>query len=188
MAEDSRPTCSSVIISSATYIEYEAVRSRPKLWRETVLVIVYDECGGYWDSVMPQEPVPPPTEDCGKSGVQQEWWPTDHMPYNFTWQGPRVPCVVIGAHIDPHIDSRVCEHASIPASLKHLWDLESKAGPEGFLTQRDRHSPSIFDSIAFTQERLRLAPRDDLETLPRAPVAVGPEGSRRIGWSGRHLG
>ena len=38
---------------------YEAIRANPTLWEDTLFLITYDECGGYWDSELPSGPLTP---------------------------------------------------------------------------------------------------------------------------------
>jgi phospholipase C len=38
---------------------YNALRANPELWRSTLLIVVYDEHGGFYDHVVPPKAVPP---------------------------------------------------------------------------------------------------------------------------------
>ncbi|KAI3919260.1 hypothetical protein MKW98_030396 [Papaver atlanticum] len=110
---------------------YEALRSSPQ-WNETLLVITYDEHGGFYDHVTtPYVNVPNPDGNIGPA------------PYFFKFDrlGVRVPTImvspwikkgtVISAPNGPTPDSEF-EHSSIPATIKKMFNLSSN-----FLTNRD---------------------------------------------------
>ncbi|KAM7274237.1 hypothetical protein ACFE04_028901 [Oxalis oulophora] len=144
---------------------YEALRSSPQ-WNETLLLIVYDEHGGFYDHVPPPVTgVPSPDDIVGPP------------PYNYKFDtlGVRVPAILVSPWIErgtvmhgpsgPYPSSEF-EHSSIPATVKRIFNL-----PE-FLTKRDAWA-GTFDSVIN-----RTSPRTDLpETLsgvviePRDTVA-----------------
>ncbi|XP_010249047.1 PREDICTED: non-specific phospholipase C6-like [Nelumbo nucifera] len=110
---------------------YETLRSSPQ-WNETLLVITYDEHGGFFDHVKtPYVNVPNPDGNTGPA------------PYFFKFDrlGVRVPTImvspwikkgtVISAPNGPTPDSEF-EHSSIPATIKKIFNLNSN-----FLTHRD---------------------------------------------------
>jgi phospholipase C len=74
------------------------VRNGPN-WKDTVIIVTYDENGGFWDHV------PPPAGDV--------WGP-----------GTRVPAIVISPFAKKgYIDSTVYETSSITALVEHRWGL-----------------------------------------------------------------
>lgn len=110
---------------------YEALRSSPQ-WNHTLLVITYDEHGGFYDHVQtPYVNVPNPDGNTGPS------------PYFFKFDrlGVRVPTIMVSPWIKkgtviskpngPTPDSEF-EHSSIPATIKKIFNLSSN-----FLTHRD---------------------------------------------------
>jgi phospholipase C len=74
---------------------YEALAASPN-WEDTVLVIVYDEHGGFYDHV------PPPAVDDGSG------YPT---------LGVRVPALVVGPRVRRHVCQDVFEHTSLIATI-----------------------------------------------------------------------
>ena len=138
---------------------YEAIRQNDELWENTLLIITYDEAGGYYDSVVSTDEMPSLTKFNPAGG-----WNEPSAEFDFKYLGVRVPALLISAYLDHVVDHTSYEHASILASLKELFDLES-AGPEGFLTSRDQHANSIFKNNLF-----RELPRQDLFHLPRNPL------------------
>lgn len=105
---------------------YSALRVHPEVAHKSLLVITYDEHGGFFDHV------PPPQGD--------EWSvePAYHSPdgsYSFPFDllGPRVPAVLVSPWIEAGtVDQTVYDHASIPATVRKLLHVD-----EPPLTNRD---------------------------------------------------
>ncbi|KAF8390663.1 hypothetical protein HHK36_025190 [Tetracentron sinense] len=110
---------------------YEALRSSPQ-WNESLLIITYDEHGGFFDHVKtPYVNVPNPDGNTGPA------------PYFFKFDrlGVRVPTIMVSPWIKrgtairgpkgPTPNSEF-EHSSIPATIKKMLNLSSN-----FLTHRD---------------------------------------------------
>ena len=135
---------------------YEAIRQHDELWENTLLLITYDEAGGYYDSVLATEELPL-LDKINPPGGWNE--PSDD--FDFKYLGVRVPALLISAYLEHAIDHTNYEHASIPASLKELFGLKS-GGPGGFLTPRDQHANNVFSNNSF-----RETPREVLFSLPR---------------------
>ncbi|KAK4410761.1 Non-specific phospholipase C6 [Sesamum angolense] len=101
-------------------------------WNETLLVITYDEHGGFYDHVQtPYVDVPNPDGNTGPS------------PYFFKFDrlGVRVPTIMVSPWIkkgtvirkpNGPTPSSEFEHSSIPATIKKIFNLSSN-----FLTHRD---------------------------------------------------
>ncbi|KAJ6358680.1 hypothetical protein OIU76_000409 [Salix suchowensis] len=110
---------------------YEALRASPQ-WNETLLVITYDEHGGFYDHVKtPYVNVPNPD---GNTGPAPSFFKFDRL-------GVRVPTIMVSPWIKkgtvvsgpkgPAPNSEF-EHSSIPATIKKMFNLSSN-----FLTHRD---------------------------------------------------
>jgi phospholipase C len=138
---------------------YEALRSSPQ-WHETLLVITYDEHGGFFDHVpTPVEGVPSP------DGIVSE----PAIGFTFDRLGVRVPALFVSPWIEPgtviHRPSgpeptSQYEHSSIPATVKKIFGLKE------FLTKRDAWA-GTFESVL-----TRATPRTDCpEQLPE-PVRL----------------
>jgi phospholipase C len=128
---------------------YNAIRCDDKAWRSTLLVITYDEHGGFYDSIPPSGNVPAPPV------VDGDWVPSDNHPFDFRSLGVRVPAVLVSAWLDPRVDATPYEHASIAATLKAQLDLPR------FLTVRDENANSFL-----ADQPLLKSPRVDLPSLP----------------------
>ncbi|MGZ5095811.1 MAG: alkaline phosphatase family protein, partial [Burkholderiales bacterium] len=123
---------------------YNAVRSSP-LWKKSMLLVTYDEHGGTYDHVPPERATPP-------DGNTAQ--------FAFDRYGVRVPAVVISPYVRKgHIEHRVFDHTSIPATLKSIFKLKS------FLTRRDA-AANTFASIASLG-----APRTDVPSNVALPAA-----------------
>jgi phospholipase C len=154
---------------------YEAVRSSPA-WNETLLLITYDEHGGFFDHVPPS---PAPNPDGRVSS---------NPPFNFTRLGVRVPAVAIspwieaGTIINAPAVGTYYDHTSVPATLHALF--APKAHP---LTAREALAQP-FHSHLFSGPRVQ--PRTDCpEQLVSSPSHRGltpsleldkPHGRRKI--------
>lgn len=136
---------------------YEALRSNEAAWAKTMLVVTYDEHGGFYEHVVPPaKGVPNPDGlDAPQPGAPS--WVT---PFSFDRLGMRVPAVLASPWIDPGVESRQRQHTSVLSTVKRLFGLA------GFLTKRDA-SATPFDDLL----QKRSVPRTDTpRTLPRAPL------------------
>jgi phospholipase C len=136
---------------------YEVLRANPDLFQRTLLVITYDEHGGFYDHVPPPTAVPSPE---GKktlwSRVFRALYHRRAAHFDFTMLGVRVPAVIVSPYIRQHtVDTTVRDHAAIPATLRELF--ASKADP---LTARDAWSPPFHGVL-----NLDVARGDDLPDL-----------------------
>jgi phospholipase C len=143
---------------------YNALRRNEDVWKKTLLVILYDEHGGFYDHVPPPAGVPNPDGLVSKD-----------PPFDFTRLGPRTPAILISPWLPRQLDSTVYEHSSLLATVKKLFHLKD------FLTERDRHANSfehLFEGAQFrdTPEFIELPemptifPR--LEDLPMDEVQI----------------
>ncbi|XP_044501732.1 non-specific phospholipase C6-like isoform X1 [Mangifera indica] len=135
---------------------YETLRASPQ-WNETLLVITYDEHGGFYDHVeTPYVNVPSPD---GNTGPAPSFFKFDRL-------GVRVPTIMVSPWIKkgnvisgpkgPTPNSEF-EHSSIPATIKKIFNLSSN-----FLTHRDAWAGTFEDVIGEL-----TSPRTDCpETLP----------------------
>jgi phospholipase C len=131
---------------------YESVRNSP-VWNRSMLIVTYDEHGGFYDHV------PPPTV----VGPGDKTLNDDNNKYGFDFEqlGVRVPAVVVSPYTKRGaIDHRVYEHSSVPATLEKLFGLPS-------LTQRDKGATSL-DGLATLD-----APRTDAPTQLPEPAVSG---------------
>jgi phospholipase C len=114
---------------------YNAVRSSAQ-WERSLLVLLWDEHGGFYDHVAPKTTVNPD----GKIAPQ----------FDFKLLGVRVPAVVISPWIMAGtVDHRLYDHSSLPATLKAIFATRD------FLTLRDERANTFQDLCSLE------APRSD---------------------------
>jgi phospholipase C len=87
---------------------YNTLRQNETLWRSTLLVVLYDEHGGFFDHVAPPAAVPPDQHS---------------EEYTFDRLGVRVPAVLVSPWIDPAVVHTVFEHTSLLRYLSDKWNL-----------------------------------------------------------------
>ncbi|XP_021282371.1 non-specific phospholipase C4-like [Herrania umbratica] len=136
---------------------YEALRASPQ-WNEMLLVIAYDEHGGFYDHVpTPTTGVPSPDDIVGPE------------PYYFKFDrlGVRVPTFFISPWIEPGTvihgpsgpyPTSEFEHSSIPATVKRIFNLKE------FLTKRDAWA-GTFEGVINREN-----PRTDCPVILPEPV------------------
>lgn len=113
----------------------QAVGSSPQ-WNKTLMIITYDEHGGYFDHVPPPRALAPdtfpPNPPAGPGEFQFE---------GYTRYGFRVPNVVISPWAKKNFVSHmVYDHTSVLAFLEHKWNLPA-------LTIRDANANNMLDFI-----------------------------------------
>lgn len=95
---------------------YAALSGNQALWRETLLVVVYDEHGGFFDHVAPP-PALPPDDWVAPKG------PDGDLGFGFDRLGVRVPAVLASPWLQPGIDHAVYDHSSLLAYVCNKWQL-----------------------------------------------------------------
>ena len=126
---------------------YNALREQPDVFRKSLLVITYDEHGGFFDHV------PPPQGEA--FSVEPHYEGRDGERFAFDLLGPRVPTLLISPWIPAGtVDQTVYDHASIPATVRRLFAPDAPP-----LTARDRQA-NTFEGVASLD-----APRADLPEI-----------------------
>ena len=113
---------------------YNAIRSNEELWNSTLLVIAFDEHGGFYDHVVPP-PADPPDEKQDK--------------YAFNQLGVRVPALLVSPYVGQRVKHTVFDHTSVLKYLIEKWDL----GPANALGNRVAKAKNI--AIALTEAEPR---------------------------------
>jgi len=110
---------------------YTALYQHPEVWQKTLLIILFDECGGYYDHVAPPATVSPD----GIAGRTNQPW---LVPFDFKRLGLRVPAILISPWFDAGVDSTVYSHSTIPGSIIDVLNLKG-----GYLTERDKKAAKL---------------------------------------------
>jgi phospholipase C len=109
-----------------------AIGHSPK-WRQTALIITYDEHGGYYDHV------PPPAALAPDSVAPVPPQPGDSTYDGFRRYGFRVPSVLVSAYAKRrHVSHTVYDHTSVLAFVERKWNLPA-------LTLRDANANDLTD-------------------------------------------
>ena len=129
---------------------YEAIRNSPH-WERSLLIITYDEHGGFYDSVEPGAAIPP------GDGSPQDL-SMNSMGFMFDRYGVRVPAVVVSPLIPQGVvDYAVYDHASVAATLEALWGLKP-------MTNRDKNANNVLKLLSMA------SPRQDCPTVLHDPA------------------
>jgi phospholipase C len=126
---------------------YTAVTRSPA-WKRTVLVISYDEWGGFFDHVPPTTaPIPPATAAAGD---------TDGL------RGFRVPCLIVSPHARRgFVSHTLFDHTSVLRFIEWRWGLDP-------LTERDATANNLALALDFNKQN-RKAPT---YVFPEGPYAA----------------
>ncbi len=126
---------------------YNELRKNEALWDSTLLFVLYDEHGGFYDHVPPPAAVPP-----------------DQYQDKFTFDrlGIRVPALLVSPWVDRRVISTKFDHTSLLKYLTEIWGL----GP---LTERVKQADSF-------SEAFRSLPRTDTPVSVPVPALLAVEG------------
>jgi phospholipase C len=133
---------------------YEAIRGNEALWKKSLFIVLYDEHGGSYDHVHT-----PPFAPLQKYKVRNpDGKNSASPPFKFDRLGLRVPAILVSPFVKKNsLDSTIYEHASIPATIKKLFNLPN------FLTERDKHANTFESALSLKK------PRDDTPKKLKRP-------------------
>jgi len=104
------------------------------LWNKTLLILNYDEWGGYYDHV-------PPPPALAPDDVPPMVAPGEYVYEGFARYGFRVPAVVVSPYAKrDHVSHVVYDHTSVLAFLERKWNLPA-------LTLRDANANDMLDFL-----------------------------------------
>lgn len=139
---------------------YDTLRANEAVWRRSLLVVLYDEHGGFYDHVPPPATVPPDDASAASAG------------FKFDRLGVRVPALLVSPWIRKgRVDHQVYDHTSLLATIKTLFGLPQ------FLTRRDAQANTLADANFLDTPR----PAADMPTNLVALVPSGTAGAFRPG-------
>jgi len=139
---------------------FKAIHASP-YWSSSVLIVLYDEHGGFYDCLPPPEATPP--------GDKPPFGYNRHG-FDFSTLGVRVPALVISPLLRVgSVDSTVYDHSSVPKLLEDLWGLKP-------LTDRDSKANSPLSLLSLSrprEDRIELPePMSPLHAAPRRPSSA----------------
>lgn len=144
---------------------YETIRNSPH-WEESMLIITFDEHGGFYDHMPPPSAVPP--GDLITNNYRKKY-PDGHpqagqlINFQFDQLGVRVPAIIISPYIKKGvIDHTTYDHTSMLATIERIYGLNN-------LTERDRLANDFIHLFSLD------SPRTDTPTiLPDAATNPNP--------------
>jgi phospholipase C len=143
---------------------YETIRNSP-LWENSLLIVTWDEHGGFYDHVPPPAAVPP-----GDTIMTAD---ASHFGFDFATYGPRVPAVVISPYVEKNrIDHRVYDHTSVLATLRAVFGGAS-------FTARDAKALTVLPLLTRNEPRQdapTTLPDPVVQAMARNPQMPDPEG------------
>ncbi len=122
---------------------YNPLQANPESFARTLLIVLYDEHGGFFDHVVPPATVPPDEH-------------TQH--YAFDRLGFRVPAIFVSPLLDPGVAHAVYDHTSLLKMAAGQWQGVKPLG---------KRAKQANDPMA--ELKWRTTPRDDLPAAPIAP-------------------
>ncbi len=137
---------------------YTALAGNPEIWKSVLLLVSWDEHGGFADRVAPPRAVPPIPGQVSREG------------FAFDILGVRVPAVVVSPYLPAGtVDENVHDHGSIVRTVLRALHVDEH------LTRRDEVALDVLDLLTLGEPRRAPA----LPPAPRAPAlarAVAAEG------------
>ena len=137
-----------------------AVTSSPS-WPETLVLVLHDSHGGYYDHVPP----PPAPDPDARSSTRLPDAP------DFGRLGFRIPAVLVSPYAKPgYVSSTSYDHTSVLKLIQHQWNLPA-------LTGRDAVAEAPLDMLDLAGPPALLDPPDlpypEVDVMPAPPVLAG---------------
>jgi phospholipase C len=140
---------------------YDALAANEGLFRETALVVTFDEHGGFFDHVAPGGA---PNPDGMNSPNPDDTAGFKVPPFSFDRLGLRVPTIIVSPWVQKGVvENRRLQHTSVIKTVTEMFQL---AGP---LNKRDGSAASFAD--LFQQSGAPRAASDMPDKLPRPSLA-----------------
>ncbi|HUZ44898.1 MAG TPA: alkaline phosphatase family protein [Acidimicrobiales bacterium] len=142
-------------VQSGAYYAYQIINAvmQSPAWPSTLLVLTFDEHGGYYDHVPPVPAVRP-------DGIRPA--AADTYGDLYSWTGFRVPTVVVSPWARAnHVSHTVYDHTSILRLIETKWNLPA-------LSARDANANPMLDCLDLSRPAFAVPP-----SLTPAPAPTG---------------
>jgi phospholipase C len=144
---------------------YNALRANDALWRKTLLIVLFDEHGGFYDHLAPPATVPPDHH-------QEE--------YGFDRLGVRVPAILVSPWLGNGVLDDEFDHTSLLKYLIEKWQLgplgdraaQAKTFAAAVLAQARDDTPSSIPAVPQTLLPATIPPRRPLNDHQTALIAL----------------
>ncbi|HVU95448.1 MAG TPA: alkaline phosphatase family protein [Puia sp.] len=136
---------------------YQAITANPDKWKGTLMILYYDEHGGFYDHVAPPQ-IPYTTNG--------------DNPHSFTTLGPRIPAILVSPLIKPGSPCHLLlDHTSV---LQLLVEKFGKSGEPWSPTVDQRRQAGIRSiSEALNNPQPFPAPQEPNVLIPATPADLG---------------
>ena len=138
---------------------YNGLRANAELWSSTLLVIIYDEHGGFYDHVSPPSAFPPDTH-------AEE--------YTFDRLGVRVPALLVSPWVKAGVISTILDHTSLLKYATEKWDLGSLGNRTAFANSFGEEFQTLSSPRTDTPSSIavpQIAPSPALMAGPPTPLS-----------------
>lgn len=108
---DDHPPHSSLKAQRLVAKVYNAIRANEELWKSTLLVVLHDEHGGFYDHVIPPKGAVVPQENA--PGTE----------FDFQQLGFRIPAIIVSPYAPRGVEHTEFDHTSLLKYLKDKWKL-----------------------------------------------------------------
>jgi len=123
-----------IVLGDSLLARVVAALGASPAWRRTLLIVTYDEHGGYYDHV-------PPPPALAPDSVPPQVQPGESAYDGFARYGFRVPSIVVGPYAKrDFVSHTLYDHTSILAFLERKWNLPA-------LTYRDANANDLTDFL-----------------------------------------
>jgi phospholipase C len=129
---------------------YNALRANDALWKSTLLVILFDEHGGFYDHAPPPAAIAPDHH---------------HEEYTFDLYGVRVPAILVSPYVGDGVFSDLLDHTSLLRYLQIKWGL----GDLGARTAR----ANTFQAVLQLDKAPRYDTPDRIASTTTSPTSPG---------------
>lgn len=102
---------------------YNSLVSNTKLWESSLLIILFDEHGGFYDHVLPPKAEPPDSQPGEKFVYRYKDGSTEDVEARFDRYGVRVPALLVSPWTNRHVCKTLFDHTSILQYLSIKWRL-----------------------------------------------------------------
>jgi phospholipase C len=144
-----------IVVGEALLAQVVQALGNSPLWKQTILLVMYDEHGGYFDHVPPPPAIPP-------DGIPPIVQPGEETYEGFARYGFRVPSVVVSPYAKPdYVSHVVYDQTSVLAFVERKWNLPA-------LTYRDANANDLTDFLDLG------ALASGQPTFPKLPKLAAP--------------
>jgi phospholipase C len=144
-----------IVVGEALLAQVVQALGASPLWEKTILLLMYDEHGGYYDHVPPPAAIPP-------DGIPPVVQPGEQTYEGFARYGFRVPSVVVSPYAKQnYVSHMVYDHTSVLAFAERKWNLPA-------LTYRDANANDLTDFLDLS------ALAAGHPTFPKLPKLAAP--------------